>query len=149
MFFVLDKEEHKVKKIYSYLGREPMIAILLAAANWEWTTGRCILFLGKRPNVVVRKDLSKCHGLKKYSELWKEELCSENSTIAPLNKIISQWDEFNDAFSLRHTLIHGRGTCSRNMATKPIETMLQATSELYAFARQRGFDLNSRLPIRR
>lgn len=97
-----------------------MLAVLMAAANFEWTVGRCILFFGFEPNVNLREKLSRCHGLEKYKNLWKEELTRKDPTIPPLTKIVENWAEFTDAFNLRHILIHGRGTCSRNMAEKPV-----------------------------
>lgn len=149
MFFVSDTEDFKIRKIRSYLNREPMIAVLLAAANWEWAVGRCILFLGKTANVELRDALSWCHGLDAYKDLWKEELCAGDPLILPLSRIVSDWQGFREAFNLRHRLIHGKGTCSRNMASAPIEKMIKATSDVYSFARSRDVNLNARLPIRR
>ncbi|MBX7141822.1 MAG: hypothetical protein K1X63_12155 [Chitinophagales bacterium] len=149
MFFVSDSEEFKKSKIRDYLNGEPMIAILLAAANWEWSVGRCILFFGNRPNLELRYSLAHCYGLDRYKSLWKEELCDNDASIPRLPILIKQWNDFALAFEFRHRLIHGRGTCTRNMATKPIEMMIEATSDLYEFARLRGTNLNSRLVVRR
>lgn len=149
MFFVADTRENKKKQIRMHLLREPMLAVLMAAANFEWTVGRCILFFGFEPNVNLREKLSRCHGLEAYKQLWKKELTRKNPTIPPLTKIVENWNEFTDAFNLRHILIHGRGTCSKNMAKEPVEEMLLATDALYNFARSRGKNLNDRLPVRR
>ena len=135
MFFVVDSQDQKKRKIKEYLNREPMIAVLLAAVNFEWTVGRCILFFGKSPNIELRERLFWCYVLDKYKEVWKEEL-------------VKNWLNFKKAFMLRHRLIHGRGTCTRNMATEPVKKMLSAVDDLYNFAFSRGKDLHSRLPIR-
>jgi hypothetical protein len=149
MFFVGDKPERREKKIRSYLNEDPMIAILLAAANFEWTVGRCIIFFSMSPNVEVRERLAKCHGLGKYKDLWRDELIKNDSNIPPLAQVVEKWTEFKEAFVLRHRLIHGRGTCSRNMALEPIELMLSAVNDLNEFALSRGRDLHARVPIRR
>lgn len=149
MFFVSDRHELKDKRIRDSLVREPMIAVLLAAANAEWTIGRCILVFGVRPNVEIRNCLNQTHGLKRYKALWKEELQNNDPTIPGLASIIRNWDAFSSAFDLRHKLIHGRGTCTRNMASDPVARMLQAVTDLYEFAASRGKDLNKRLPVRK
>ena len=149
MFFVADKQHYKKRKIRDYLNREPMIAVLLAAANFEWTVGRCILFFSNSPNVELRKQLVSCSGLNKYKRIWKEELMSNDPSIPSLAQIIKNWKNFGEAFVLRHRLIHGRGTCSRNMAAEPVEQMLLAVDDLYEFASSRGKNLHDRLTIRR
>jgi hypothetical protein len=147
MFFVLNYQRDKKAKIIGFLPKEPMIAVLLAAANFEWTVSRCILFFSYTPNVIVRERLASCHGLKKYKELWKKELSANDSSIPSLKQVIKEWEDFQKAFNLRHILIHCRGTCTRNMAKKPIEQMLAATDDLYEFAHSKGVDIHQRLPV--
>ena len=142
MFHVADDKGIKGRKIRTCLQNEPMIAVLLAAANFEWTVGRCILFLSPSPNVEVRERLMKCSGLCKYADLWMRELVAHDGSIPPLPQIVQHWKRFNDTFQWRHKLIHGRDTCTRNMATEPAETILAATSELYDFPRIRNIDLH-------
>jgi hypothetical protein len=149
MFFVSDRKDIKENRIRETLVREPMIAVLLAAANVEWTIGRALLMLSKNPNIDVRDRLERAHGLKKYKELWKEELQLQDLHFPGLATVINDWDKFSTAFELRHKLIHGRGTCNRNMASDPVSRMLQAVADLYAFAESRGVDLNARPKIRR
>jgi hypothetical protein len=149
MFFVGDRPDQRERKIRKYLDEDPMVAILLAAANFEWTAGRCILFFSTAPNVKVRERLATCHGLKKYKELWKDELIKHDPSIPAIAQVVKQWAEFEKAFKLRHRLIHGRATCSRQMAAEPLEYMLAAANDLNEFARSRGKDLHQRAPIRR
>jgi hypothetical protein len=149
MFRVGEDKEIKERKIRTYLAIEPMIAVLLAAANFEWTVGRCILFMSPSPNVEIRQRLMKCSGLGRYADLWKKELVRHDASMPLLTRIVRHWGRFNDAFQLRHKLIHGRDTCTHKMATGPVETMLSATSDLYEYSRIRNVDLHSRLPIRR
>jgi hypothetical protein len=149
MFFVGDKPHHREQKIRKYLDEDPMIAILLAAANVEWTVGRCIIFFSAAPNVEVRERLARCHGLDRYKDLWKDELVKQDPTIPSLSQVITKWTDFKKAFVLRHKLIHGRSTCSRDMAVAPIELMLSAVNDLNEFAVSRGKDLHDRVPVRR
>lgn len=149
MFFVSDSESHKKNRITGFIAQEPMIAVLLAAANFEWTVGRCILFFGKSPNVDIRSALARTHGLDKYKDLWRDEICKKNLSVLPLSQVVKNWQEFQKAFEMRHRLIHGRGTCTTRMATDPVEQMLVAVSELYEFANNNGMKLNARTPVRR
>jgi hypothetical protein len=149
MFFVSDNQLVKERKIKKYLNQEPMFAVLLAAVNFEWICGRCIMFLSETPNIQLREKLYKTYGLDKYKDLWKEEVINYNTSIPSLAKIITNWNKFKYAFNLRHKLIHGRETCSRNMASIPVKIMLSAVNDLYLFAKSRNIDLHTRLPIRR
>ncbi len=149
MFFVADTQKYKEGKIRDHLYRGPMIAVLLAAANFEWTVGRCILLFSETPNVEIRARLAKCFGLDRYKSLWQSELQKQHSEIPPLPEVIKHWKRFRHAFELRHSVVHGRGTCTRNMATEPVEIMLKAVDDLYKFADSLGKDLHARLSIRR
>jgi hypothetical protein len=148
MFFVSDSETHKRNRIEKFLAREPMIAVLLAAANFEWTVGRCVLFFGSAPNVDVRNALERTHGLKKYENLWRREICQRDPSAPLLSKVIKDWQRFTDAFQMRHRLIHGRGTCTTKVARDIVAVMLAAVADLYRFAEARGRNLNVRTPIR-
>lgn len=149
MFFVSDGKAIKERRIKETLVREPMIAVLLAAANVEWTIGRTILMFSQNPNADVRNRLDATHGLRKYKELWKQELQLQGRHFPGLATVIHEWDKFSTAFELRHRLIHARATCSRNMAADPVSRMLRGVADLYSFAHSRGIDLNARLKIRR
>jgi hypothetical protein len=149
MFFVLDSQERKKKKIRDYLRREPMIAVILAAVDFEWTVGRCILFfLAGLPTWSYVTAWQIVTGLISTRQSGKRKLTGEDSAIPPLAQVVKNWQDFKDAFNLRHRLIHGRGTCSRNMATGPVEIMLAAVDDLYAFADSKGIDPHDRLPVR-
>jgi hypothetical protein len=93
MVFVSDTEFHKPKRTIELLAREPMIAVLLAAANFEWTVGRCILIFGNSANVDVRRALEKTHGLNKYKELWEVEIRHHDPLAPPLCKVIKDWQK--------------------------------------------------------
>ncbi len=149
MFYVSDSRPLKERRINEYLLNEPMIAVLLAAANIEWTISRCLLVFSPHPTVEVRERLDQVHGLKRYKEIWKQELQSTDLQFPGLATIIREWDKFCVAFELRHRLIHGRDTCTRNMATNPVSRMLWAAGDLYDFASSRGVDLNAKLKARR
>jgi hypothetical protein len=114
MFFVGDRPQAREQKIRNYLNDDPMIAILLAAANFEWTVGRCILFFSTSPNTDIRQRLARCHGLDSYKELWKDELIEADPTIPSLVKVVRQWAEFKEAFVLRHKLIRYGEKRNRN-----------------------------------
>jgi hypothetical protein len=98
MFFVSDRKDLKERRIKDTLLREPMIAVLLAAANIEWTIGRTILMLSESPNVDVRDRLNATHGLKTYKKLWKQELELQSPHCPGLATVINEWDRFSTAF---------------------------------------------------
>jgi len=148
-FLVGDTQEQRHDRIKRFMRqREHFIAALLAAADFEWTVRRVILSLSREPNTVVRDDLSRCSGLLTYSKKWARHL--EHRKVPGLDQIVSDWDKLNDAYKIRHKLIHGeRGHAGGHYAKHRILTILAASSEVAAFAEEQGHPINRRLPVRR
>jgi hypothetical protein len=148
MFFVGDKPQNREKRIREFLLSDPAIAVLLAAAHFEWTASRAILFLSATPNTSLRKKLRRCTGLERYKDLWRDEVSATRRSPC-LASVVKDWSIFRRSFELRHELIHGRGTCTRNFASPRVDHILQAASDIHQFSADAGADLNSRMPIRR
>ena len=106
-FLVGDSQADRHSKIRGFLSEgEPVIAVLLAAADFEWTVRRAILALGTSPNVEIRSGvLAKCTGLDKYTEAWRFEV--KGRTNCGLPEVFTNWGLFREAFELRHRLVHG------------------------------------------
>lgn len=58
MFFVGDGYKLREKRIREFLRSDPALAVLLAAAHFEWTVCRAVLFMSNTPNVVLREKMS-------------------------------------------------------------------------------------------
>jgi hypothetical protein len=148
MFLVGDHSNYREKRILQFLDGEPAIAVLLSAAHFEWTVSRALLFQSRTPNVILRDRLMRCTGLDAYKKAWQTEL-SHLKQYRSLPDIIDDWPSFREAFQLRHGLIHGRDTCTRNTATPKVEIILRSASDVREFCKDRKVDLHKRLPIRR
>jgi len=150
MFFVNDTQDLRHHKIQLFLKDEPVIAVLLSAADFEWTVRRAIISLGTSPNVEIRDSvLRNCSGLNGYKEAWKEEVKPNHGVGLP--DVIDSWQYFKEkAFPLRHKIIHGAlGTVSQDYAKERVEAILIATQSIVQFSQERGCDLYSRLKVRR
>lgn len=147
MFFAKDSIDERHKKIRFFLSGQPAIAIILAAADFEWCLNRFIVALSDMPNIDVRnkilsyikKDGTRGYtsGLDKYSLAWKKANSSKN--IPSLYNIISNPDRktLESALQLRHELIHGRrGTTSETYATKRVDIILSASKALNKYAEE-------------
>ena len=148
-FLVDDKQPDRHAKIKSFLAnRENVIAVLLAAADFEWTVRRAILALGASPNADIRSGVLKhCSGLDKYKEAWTKEV--KRNRAKGLADVVPNWGPFKEAFKLRHTLVHGvSGTTGKHYAEARINLILAASAAVSAFALEQGVDLYSRLPVR-
>jgi len=148
-FLVDDTQPDRHDRIRLFLAnRENVIAVLLAAADFEWTVRRAILALGTSPNADIRsKVLSRCSGLEKYKEAWTREVKQQRGKC--LKEVVSNWDEFKEAYKLRHTLVHGvAGTTGRDYAEVRINRILAASAAVCAYSLDQGIDLYSRLPVR-
>jgi uncharacterized protein YehS (DUF1456 family) len=162
MFLVNDSAKNRRKKIEQFMNKDEMtVAVLLAAADFEWTIRRVIVLLGKSPNKafrdvketdlkvkVVKGIFSKSHGLDEYKEIWKDEV-SRNSGCR-LSDVIKNWDGFKKSFKLRHLLIHGvQGTVGLEYGEKRVTAILDATRDLVEFAKKHNLDVFKNLPVRR
>jgi hypothetical protein len=148
-FLVDDKQPERHAKIKSFLeNRENVIAVLLAATDFEWTVRRAILALGTSPNADIRIGILRhCSGLGKYAEAWTKEV--KRNRGKGLADVVPDWDEFKEAYKLRHTLVHGvSGTTGKHYAEARINLILAASAAVSAFALKHGVDLYSRLPVR-
>lgn len=149
-FLVGDSQSTRHARIKGFLVEgEPVISVILAAADFEWTVRRAILALGKSPNADIRTGvLARCSGLDKYRDAWKAEVKPRFEKGLP--EVIADWDGFKEAFGLRHRLVHGvAGTTGLNYAATRVETVLQASADVAAFAAANAIDLFARLPVRR
>jgi hypothetical protein len=137
MFLVSDTLESRHKRIRSFLDRESVIAILLAAADFEWTVRRAILALGRSPTKCIRENvLANSWGIEAYKSCWKQEV--EPRFHKRLAELVSDsdWQFFkSDAYPLRDRLIHGiRGTVGGPYARKRVEAILGISKALVEFA---------------
>ena len=149
MFFVSDTLESRQAKILKFLDDgEPVIAALLAAADFEWTVRRAILLLSKDSNREIRKDLEKCSNLKKYKESWKNHVYPVYKKR--ITEVVKNWQYLDKAMSLRHKLIHGvKGTTSVEYARSKVEIIMSASKDVVDFASKKEKDIFDRLKIRR
>jgi hypothetical protein len=140
MFLTSDTMGQRQQKIRSFMSTEPVIAVLLAAADFEWTTRRAILALGKSPTKSINACLraEKKGGLKALQGYWKDEvkprLGSDLATIVP------DWNFFaTKAYDLRHKLVHGaQGTTGKAYAGRAVEAMLNASKAVAEYAAKNG-----------
>ena len=151
MFLATDKLEHRHKKIRSFLPNEPVIAILLAAVDFEWTIRRAVIALGTSSNRTIRDTvLKRCSGPKEYKEAWKREV--KPRLQKGLSDVVPYWQFVNDeAFLLRHQVVHGlKGLPSSKKTTERVEAFLAGSLAISDFAKIHGVDLfERRLPVRR
>lgn len=148
MFLVSHSLDVRAKEIRGWLYGQPSIALLVAAAYFEWTVCRVILALSRRPNLDVRQDLVRVYGLEKYKAFWQAEL--EHLTGAQrLTELVTDWQAVTEAFYARNRLVHGRDRYTRKMAEPNVEALLTAISEMHDYALSQGVNINHRLPVRR
>jgi hypothetical protein len=131
MFLVKDTIQKRHEKIRSFIEKEPVIAVLLSAADFEWTVRRVILACGSSPIRDLREH--RLGGPPAYAKCWKKEVTPRFPK--ELEKIVPGWESFQKAFQLRHKLIHGvQGTTGTEYARRQVETILAASKALADFA---------------
>lgn len=153
MFLVNDTLENRQNYINSFVTKgEFAAAVILAAADFEWTIRRSILGLGASPTAAIKEKggvLYKCSGLDGYNKAWSIEV--KKTHIVDLKDIIPEWDFFSKkAYNLRHVLVHGEsGTVGKDYAMVRISAILNASKSIVNFADKNGLNIYSKLPIRR
>ncbi|HTL89169.1 MAG TPA: hypothetical protein VL134_07200 [Leptolyngbya sp.] len=123
------------------------MSALLAVIHFEWTVRRAIIALGTSPNVLVRKNLSHCHGLDKYKEVWRDEVLPNVHLRLP--EVVTNWDGLGRAFRLRHRLVHGAASCGTEYAEDRVHWAIDATNDVRKVCIDKGINLDERLPVRR
>lgn len=168
MFRISDPLEQRQAAIRGYLQRnECVVAVLLAAADFERTVRRAIIALGVSPTAVLARQLGRQAGrrgesgrkerpayrssLMGYSDAWKAEIIRGRRIDAPLfGSVINSQASLERAFDLRHALIHGdTGIVGGKFAKDQVETILEATMAIDAFAVSQGVSLTRRIVVRR
>jgi hypothetical protein len=148
MFLVSHPLGVRANEIRRWLYNQPSVALLVAAAYFEWTLCRVILALSRRPNADVRRDLVQVYGLDKYKDFWQAEL-QHLAGSQRLSEVVTDWYAVTEAFHARNRLIHGRDRYTRKMAAPKVEALLTAVSEIYEYCLSHGVNINQRLRVRR
>lgn len=150
MFLVSDTLNKRKKRINDLLKNgESALAVLLSAAHLEWVLSRAIISLGVSPNRDIHKSLSKCHGLDRYRELWRDEVLPGRNNVDVLSNEIKRWSQLKKHYELRHVLIHGRESCTMKFAKPCIQTILSAADDVYVLLKSVNIDIHKRLKIRK
>ena len=148
MFLIKDTLEQRQDKIRSFLPGEPVIAILLAAADFEWTVRRAIRCFAHKTGNGPGLKLEKASGLKVYCECWAT---AATPRFAKLDVVVQDWNSLQKSFNLRHKLIHGaQGTTGASFATPRVEGILAASAAVAKYTLEHGGPIyGKKLPPRK
>jgi len=137
MFTYKETIEARRAKIEAFLTKEhSAVAVIMAAANFEWTLRRAILALGKKPTAILRKEIEKTSNLDRYKDLWVEKVIKG---VQGLPAIITGWAELRTSYMLRHELVHGnKGTTGLGYARNRVEALLDASEVLNKYVISKG-----------
>lgn len=146
MFFVSDNRKERSQMIRSMIKKQPTIALLLAAIDFEWSLRRTIFALGVTPTKELRK--VRMGGPTRYKEVWKDEVFARTGVRLP--QVITNWDMLTTkAFPMRHKIVHGIAPyTSPEHAAELCEVFLQSATDLATFATNNGTSIFGK-PIRR
>lgn len=151
MFLATDVPDRRHQKIRSFLPSEPVIAILLAAVDFEWTVRRAVIALGRNSNRHIRDTvLNRCHGADDYKKAWATEVKARLSKGLP--EVVPNWKFLKEeAYLMRHRVVHGLyGMPSSKKAAERTEAFLAASRAIHEFALVHGEQIfGKRLTVRR
>lgn len=150
MFLTSDTFAERQQRIRSFDNNDVFIGVLLATMDFEWTLRRAIIALGYQKNSTIRDQiLANCSGIDRYKEAWKQQVKPRQGATLP--SIIPNWEFLkNQAFPLRHRLVHGiKTTTGVQYARDRRDCLLDASEAVVDFSATKGVDLYARLPVRR
>lgn len=138
MFTYRETIQKRREKIESFQTKEySAVAVIMAAANFEWTLRRAILALGKKATSDLREEIKGTSSLDAYKKLWRNSVTSGIDKILP--DIIQNWSQMIEAYELRHELVHGnKGTTGLGYAKKQTEALLSASETLNDYVISKG-----------
>jgi hypothetical protein len=133
MFTYRETIEARRAKIEAFLTKEhSAVAVIMAAANFEWTLRRAILALGMKPTAALRKEIEKTSSLENYKKVWKQSVSSKTAKSLP--SIITNWASLKEAYQLRNELVHGNeGTTGMLYAKKRVVVLLLASEAINSY----------------
>lgn len=142
-FLVDDSQSTRHRRISDFLVKDSaIIAVLLAAADFEWTLRRTIYCLGSRPIRELKAE--RTSGLRGYAKLWKGEL--QFPGARRLEEVVGDWEALVGAFDLRNRIIHGsQGATGLEYATRRVHRMLLASVRVADFGSANGANVFARL----
>lgn len=162
MFYVRDSYQGRRAKILQFRNEQDIcIAIILAAADFEWTIRRIILSLSLVPNKIVREDesfLGNCSGSGRYLYVWNQLLPRNSKLINPYNSknlrlesVIKDWNEFKGVFKdYRHGIVHGfKANLKYDEGCIALNIILKATDDIYEFSKANGYDVYTKVKVTR
>jgi hypothetical protein len=150
MLLVKDTAESRHQLIRSFLRSDPMIAVILAAADFEWTIRRTILALGVSTTKEIKKQLEieRVAGLDRYRDFWKREV--KPHLANDLANVVPDWQALKEAFRFRNVLVHGiSGTISVTYASRAVEAILLASEALVHYAENHKAPIYGKRIVRR
>lgn len=150
MFLTSDTFADRQQRIRSFDNNDIFIGVLLATMDFEWTLRRAIIGLGYQKNSAIRNHvLANCSGIGRYKEAWNDQVKPRHGVTLP--SIISDWEFLkNQAFPLRHRLVHGiKAVTGVQYARDRRDCLLDASRAVVDFSAKKGVDLYARLPVRR
>jgi len=148
VFLVNEDPRCHENSIRALLRSNPSVAVLVAAAHFEWTLCRVIMLLSKTPNRELRERMVSVFVLERYKEFWRDEV-GDVPDGQTLPRVVSNWSDVRAAFDWRNRLIHGRDRCTRTMAAPKVEALLLGAAYIRDFCSAHGVDFRQRVPIRR
>jgi hypothetical protein len=160
LFSVAYGFESREKFILNMEDEDPTIAVILAAAHFEWTLKRTILMFGKTNTDELREKLANTWSFtnKKSNlrKIWHEEI-GVNYKNASMKQVMDGFDRIMErsgdlkkpnASDIRGQIIHGNGTVSIKWATRATDEFIWAARHLYAFSIRNGRRLDKRMVTR-
>lgn len=150
-FKVRDSIQERDSEIRAHFdNHRPVVAVLLAAIDFERTARRAILALGTAPNREMREGMRRS-GLDNYKTYWAAHARpTAGKTLPEVVEREVPWSQLRRAFDARNRLAHGvSATMSEVHATAHMNALLGATRAVSEFALEFGKDLTKRLSPRR
>jgi hypothetical protein len=140
MFLYKDKQPKRHEHICSFLKKEPVVAVILAASDFEWTVRRAILALASLPTKEVKKifDSERKSGPSGFKDHWKNLVKPRTGDSLP--HILPKWEIVSkEAFKLRNKLVHGvEGRVTSEYAEKMVDILLDASVTVAKYAEDHG-----------
>ena len=127
----------------------PTLAVLGAAAEFEFVTRRAILMMGESPNAEIRELMRQRYNLDDLRLIWWEEVgCGKDARR--LTTVVRGWSRVRHSMAIRHRIAHGvQSSVGTDFGSRAVERLLTASCDVYRFAEENGIDLDGRMKVRR
>lgn len=131
------------KTIGEWYDKNPIVALFLAVASFEWAARRVLLSVVSKSTLEVRKEFGLALDIDKYSELWSNAV-----DLYSIDDIFDEdgynWEDIASAYKFAQVLKVEVSNTDHN-TRRIVDVLFHAVRKFFEFSETHNIDLNKEI----